>query len=203
MGNPSDRTITSPATPNELQLLRRSPHHTSLPRRNDYQHGVSTNSRSRNTTIHTMVRGGDYRSLIRLHLVRNSIQKLFYQKRATCHAGAILQWMIYCIGNNDRPNNLTIFDFLHSIGITYMYFNQGNPFPYHELGYLIRMCLKEVFNNIPIIRNRLPGTNYFTWLNDLTRNEKNQVLNTNHLIYLMGYPKLSHVYRHEWCHSDR
>jgi len=172
--NPGDRTITHPATPNELQLLRntRSPHHTSLPRRNDYQHGVSTNSRNTNSTIHAMARGGDRRSLIQLHLARNLVQNPIYKKRAKRHTSSIIQWMIHCIENNDTPDTLNIFDFLHSIGITDMYFYQGNPFPYHELGYLTCMYLKEVLNNIPIIRNRIPGRNYSTWLNDLNRNEK-------------------------------
>ncbi len=97
MGNTRDRTITNPATPNELQQLCRFPYNTALPRRNDYQHGVSSNSRNRKNTIHTMVRGGDHIILIRLHLVRNSSKDPFYQKRAKKHGCAILQWMIHCI----------------------------------------------------------------------------------------------------------
>ena len=50
------------------------------------------------------------------------------------------------------------------------------------------MCLKEFVNNIPIIRNLVSGTNYSTWLNNLTRNEQNQVLNTN-AIFLSGRPE--------------
>ena len=96
--------------------------------------------------------------------------------------------MIHCIENNDRPDTLYIFDFLHCIGITDIYFIRQNPFPYHKLGYIIRMCLVEVFNNIPIIRNRVLGKNNTSWINDLSRNEQNRVINSND-IFLSGRPE--------------
>ena len=102
-----------------------------------------------------MARGGDHRSLIRLHLVINSVQSPFHKKRAKRNVLLILEWMENYVDNSDIPNSLTVFHFLHIIDITYMYFDQCNPFPYHKLGYLIRICIKEVQNNIPITRNRI------------------------------------------------